>query len=152
MSDIGGAGGDTRLRTGGSDVLSRMTVEKDKVIFQEGQDSTDVFIIESGRIGVYKTIDGKVVPLAVLEKGAMFGEMAAFTNDQRSATTKTLEPCVLARIPKSLVMKKIAATDPFVKALIDILINNLNKTNERYVAKNQTHDKLLQELKSHAVR
>ena len=155
MADIPGlnepAPDKAQLRTdSGGDVLSRLTIEKDKIVFQEGQDSTDVFIIESGRIGVYKTIDQKVVPLAVLEKGAMFGEMAAFTNDKRSATTRALEPSVIVRIPKSLVMKKIAATDPFVKALIDILINNLNKTNERYVAKNQTHDKLLQELKSHA--
>lgn len=141
-----------KVRTRDGDILSRLTIERDKIIFREGQDSTDVFIIESGRIGIFKTIEGKAVPLAVLEKGAMFGEMAAFTNDKRSATAMTLEGSVIVRIPKSLVMKKIAACDPFIKALIDILINNLNRVNERYVAKNQTHDKLLQELKIFAQR
>ena len=139
-----------QLRTGSKDVLSRVTIDKDKIVFQEGQDSTDLFMIESGRIGVYKTVDHKSVPLAVLEKGAMFGEMAAFTNEKRSATAKALELSVIVRIPKTLVMQKISACDPFIRALIDILINNLSRTNERYVAKNQTYDRLMQELKSGA--
>lgn len=135
-----------KLRTRDGDVLSRQTVDKNKVIFQEGQDSTDVFIVESGRIGVFKTSENKTVPLAVLEKGTMFGEMAAFTNDKRSATTIALEPSVIVRVPKSLVLQKINACDPFIKALIDILVKNLNRVNERYVQK----DKMLHELKSHA--
>jgi CRP/FNR family cyclic AMP-dependent transcriptional regulator len=140
-----------QLRTGSKEVLSRLVVDKGKIIFQEGQDSTDLFMIESGRIGVYKTIDHKQVALAVIEKGTIFGEMAAFTSEKRSATTIALEPAVLVRIPKTIVMQKISSCDPFVKALIDILINNLSRANERYVAKNQTYDKLIADLKSHAV-
>ena len=40
-----GDGGDREL-------LKRVPYEKDKVIFREGHDGTDAFVLESGRIGV----------------------------------------------------------------------------------------------------
>ena len=47
--------------------------------------------------------------------------------------------------------QKIQACDPFVKALLDILITNLTRVNERFVAKNAMVDKLVTELKAGAL-
>ena len=138
------------LRTKDRKVFSRVSLPKDSIIFEEGQDSQDIFIIESGRCAVFKKIDNLVVPLAVLEKGAIFGEMAAFTNNKRSATVKTLEPSVIVRVPKANVAKKLSATDPFICALIDILITNLASLNERFVTHSQAYDELLRKLEMHA--
>ena len=132
------------------ELLARVTFDKDKVIFREGHEGTDVFVVESGRIGVFKTVDGKPIRLAVLEKGAMFGEMAAVTGEKRTATTIALDYSVVVRIPKSVVQLKLATCDPFIRALIDILINNLSRVNERYAVKNQVVDKLLGELRASA--
>lgn len=138
------------IRTSDPRVLSRASLPKDSIIFEEGQDSTDIFVIESGRCGVYKKINNLVVSLAVLEKGAIFGEMAAFTDNKRSATVKTLEPSVIVRVPKAIVAKKISVTDPFICALIDILITNLASLNERFVTHSQAYDELLRKLEMHA--
>ncbi|MHB1206997.1 MAG: cyclic nucleotide-binding domain-containing protein, partial [Rhodospirillaceae bacterium] len=81
----------TAIRAKPGELLARFPFEKDKVIFREGHDGTDAFVLESGKVGVFKNIDGKAVRLAVLEKGAMFGEMAAITGERRSATTIALE-------------------------------------------------------------
>jgi CRP-like cAMP-binding protein len=141
---------DVEIRSKPGEFLTRDIYEKDKVIFREGQDSTDAFVIESGRIGVFKTAEGKPVRLAVLEKGAMFGEMAAVTGDKRTATTIALEQSVLVRISRSMVQQKIRACDPFIKALIHILINNLGRVNERYAVQNKVAEKLLNDLKASA--
>src|SRR5690242_7248466 len=109
---------DTTFRSKSGEILVRDIYEKDKVIFREGQEGTDTFVVESGRIGVFKTADKKQVRLAVLEKGAMFGEMAAITGEKRAATTMALEQSVVVRISASMVRQKIAACDPFVKALV----------------------------------
>src|SRR6185295_3876394 len=114
-----------------------------KVIFREGQEGNDAYVVESGRIGVYKMTDGKPVRLAVLEKGAMFGEMAAITGERRSATTIALEATVVVRISKATIQQKMAACDPFIKALVAILINNLGRVNERYATTNKMAEKLL---------
>jgi CRP/FNR family cyclic AMP-dependent transcriptional regulator len=138
----------TSIRAKPGELLRRIPYEKDKVIFREGHDGTDAFVLESGRVGVFKQTDGKAVRLAVLEKGAMFGEMAAITGERRSATTIALEPCVLVRISKSTIQQKISACDPFVRALINILINNLSRVTERYATTNTVAEKLLNDLKA----
>jgi CRP-like cAMP-binding protein len=140
----------TSLRAKRGDILARILFEKDKVIFREGQDGTDTFVVESGRIGVFKTVEGKPVRLAVLEKGAMFGEMAAITGERRSATTIALEPTVVCRIPRSTMQQKIGACDPFIRALLAILINNLSRVNERYATTAKVAEKMLADLKASA--
>jgi CRP-like cAMP-binding protein len=138
------------LRGKSSEVLARILFEKDKVIFREGQDGTDTFVVESGKIGVFKTVEGKPVRLAVLEKGAMFGEMAAITGERRSATTIALEATVVCRISRTTMQQKIGACDPFVRALLAILINNLSRVNERYATTAKVAEKMLADLKASA--
>jgi len=138
----------TNIRAKSGELLMRLPFEKDKVIFREGHDGTDAYVLESGRVGVFKNVEGKAVRLAVLEKGAMFGEMAAITGERRTATTIALEPCVVVRIAKSTMKSKIAACDPFVRALIAILINNVSRVNERYATTSKVAEKLLNDLKT----
>jgi len=138
------------IRTSRGDVLSRNIIGKEKVIFHEGHDGTDVFIVESGRVGVFKNINGKQVQLAALEKGAVFGEMAAITGGRRSATTLAIEPSIIVRIPKSMIQSKLNSCDPFIRAIMQILIHNLNGVNELYVVEKTVVDKLIRELKSSA--
>jgi len=138
----------TSLRAKRGELLARVLFEKDKVIFREGQEGTDTFVVESGRIGVFKTVEGKPVRLAVLEKGAMFGEMAAITGERRSATTIALEPAVVVRISRATMQQKIGGCDPFVRALLAILINNLSRVNERYATTAKAAEKLLADLKA----
>ncbi len=140
----------TSLRAKRGEILARILFEKDKVIFREGQDGEDTFIVESGRIGVFKTIDGKPMRLAVLEKGAMFGEMAAITGECRTATTIALEPSVICRISRTTMRQKINACDPFIRALLAILINNLSRVNERYATTAKVAEKMLADLKASA--
>lgn len=139
---------ETNIRAKPGELLKRTPYEKDKVIFREGHDGTDAYVLESGRVGVFKTIEGKSVRLTVIEKGAMLGEMAAITGERRTATTIALEPCVIVRISKTTIQQKIAACDPFVRALINILINNLTRVTDRYATTNVVAEKLLVELKA----
>lgn len=138
----------TKVRAKSGELLARILVEKDKIIFREGQDGNDAFVVESGRIGVFKTVEGKPVRLATLEKGAMFGEMAAITGERRTATTIALEPTVVVRISRTTMQQKIAACDPFVRALLAILINNLSRVNERYATTAKAAEKMLADLKA----
>lgn len=138
----------TSLRAKRGEILARILFEKDKAIFREGQDSTDTFVVESGKIGVYKTVEGKQVRLAVLEKGAMFGEMAAITGERRTATTIAIEPSVVCRISRSTMQQKINSCDPFIRALLAILVNNLSRVNERYATTANAAEKMLADLKA----
>lgn len=61
-------------------------VDAGKVIFREGEEGDQMYIIQEGSVRISKNIDGKEYPLAVLGKGDFFGEMALVTRIKRTAT------------------------------------------------------------------
>jgi CRP-like cAMP-binding protein len=64
---------------------------KGHVLFHEGDDGEDMYIIQSGRVAIKKNVkDGDTV-LATLEKGDFFGEMAILERLPRSATAEVVE-------------------------------------------------------------
>ena len=61
------------------------------VLFQEGDDGEDMYIIQSGRVAIKKKVKDGDATLAVLEKGDFFGEMAILERMPRSAAAEVVE-------------------------------------------------------------
>jgi CRP-like cAMP-binding protein len=59
VPDDDGSADSATLRAKRGALLARILYEKDKIIFAEGHPGTDAYVVESGRVGVFKTIDGK---------------------------------------------------------------------------------------------
>ena len=49
---------------------------KGEIIFHEGDLGNEMYVIQSGKVRIFKNISGIDQTLAVLEKGDFFGEMA----------------------------------------------------------------------------
>ena len=49
-----------------------------EVIVRQGERGDRMYVIQAGRVEVIREDGGQVTPLAVLEKGDVFGEMALF--------------------------------------------------------------------------
>jgi CRP-like cAMP-binding protein len=62
-----------------------------QVLFHEGDDGDDMYIIQSGRVAIKKRVKDGDATLAVLEKGDFFGEMAILERMPRSATAEVVE-------------------------------------------------------------
>src|ERR1700741_3287637 len=66
--------------------------DKGQVLFREGDDGEEMYIVQSGRVAIKKRVrDGSDATLAVLEKGDFFGEMALLERLPRSATAEVIE-------------------------------------------------------------
>ena len=66
------------------------------IIFNEGDDSDALFIIEKGRVLIYREdSDGHDKEVAKLSKGKFFGEMGLVATQKRNASAKALEDSVL---------------------------------------------------------
>jgi len=64
---------------------------KGHVLFHEGDDGEEMYIIQSGKVAIKKQVkDGEAV-LATLEKGDFFGEMAILERMPRSAAAEVVE-------------------------------------------------------------
>ena len=73
-----------------------------EVIFQQGQPGVCFYVISSGKVEV-KGNDHR----SVLVPGMSFGELALLDDRPRTATVKTLEPCVLWGLDRKTFMKTI---------------------------------------------
>lgn len=94
-----------------------------EIIFREGDYGDYAYILRSGRVEILKHADHGEVPLAVLEGGAVFGEMALFEpGAKRSATARALEPCQLEMLSmeefQALFSQCPAELVPFLKSLM----------------------------------
>src|SRR5881397_568445 len=74
-----------------SDIMFERTYDADESIFEEGQPGAALFLILDGKVAVEIFRETSTTRLAVLEKGAFFGEMALLDETQRSATARALE-------------------------------------------------------------
>ena len=64
---------------------------KGHVLFHEGDEGEDMYIIQSGKVAIKKKVKDSETTLAVLEKGDFFGEMALLERMPRSATAEVTE-------------------------------------------------------------
>ena len=64
---------------------------KGHVLFHEGDDGEDMYIVQSGKVAIKKKLKEGEATLAVLEKGDFFGEMAILERMPRSATAEVIE-------------------------------------------------------------
>jgi CRP-like cAMP-binding protein len=65
--------------------------EKGAVVFEEGDDGEELFIIRAGKVAIKKRVPHGEVTLAVLEKGDFFGEMAMLEHIPRTAGAEMVE-------------------------------------------------------------
>jgi|TARA_B110001454_G_scaffold7023_1_gene6604 CRP-like cAMP-binding protein len=87
LTRVVGAGRDLELRRG-------------DVLFREGDDPDELFVVVSGRIAIAnKSIDGRESMVALMEEGDLFGEMGLFDGRGRSAEARALESSVVTAVP-----------------------------------------------------
>jgi CRP/FNR family transcriptional regulator, cyclic AMP receptor protein len=75
-----------------SDIMFERTYDTDESIFEEGQPGAALFLILDGRVAIEIYRETSTTRLAVLERGAFFGEMALLDDTPRSANARALEP------------------------------------------------------------
>jgi CRP-like cAMP-binding protein len=74
-----------------SDIIFERTYDIDESIFEEGQPGAAMFLILDGKVAIEICRETSTTQLAVLEKGAFFGEMALLDDTPRSANARALE-------------------------------------------------------------
>ena len=75
-----------------ADAAEQREVHRGDVIFAEGDEPTELFVVTSGRIAIAnKSIDGRESVVALMERGDVFGEMGLFEGLGRSAEARALE-------------------------------------------------------------
>jgi len=73
-------------------VSTSRTFARNEVIFRRGEAASEMYGIVSGRVAILTSSpDGRESLVAVLEEGALFGELGLFDDGPRSADARALE-------------------------------------------------------------
>ena len=121
------------------------------VLFREGDQGDCAYVIEEGKILVYLEREGEEVPISLLKKGEIFGEMSLIDNLPRSASVKALEDCVLAVITKDQLLERFNSSDSLVQLLLKVMMNRVRKNNSSYTQIQDLNANLDQDLDQNGV-
>jgi len=117
-----------------SDTLFERNYETDELIFEEGQPGAVLFLILDGKVAVEMCRENHTTTLAILEKGAFFGEMALLNEAPRSANARSLERTYTLALYRND-LSRLIQRDPqtacqIYRALASIIGDRLRSTNE----------------------
>ena len=100
-------------------VLSSITIEKDQIIYEEGEPLGDGYILSLGKVQLFKnTSDGRLAEKQTISSMQVFGVWNSILgNNVRLFTAKALEKSSALIIPKATLDKKLLTLDPFLRLL-----------------------------------
>ncbi len=83
------------------------TYKDGDVIVQEGTESREMYVVQSGQVKVVKGDGSSEAVLAILKDGDMFGEMSLLDAKPRSATVKALGEARVLAIDHEMFLKRV---------------------------------------------
>lgn len=113
--------------------MEDMIVEfkRGEVLFQEGEPSKDLYIIQKGIVRIYRQAEGGGIwPLALVHAGGFVGEMAFFDGKPRSATADAVTEVTALKLEATKLEKEIKKLPPWVMTMVKSLADRVRDTNE----------------------
>ena len=106
--------------------------EPGQMVFREGDASDTCYVVREGHMRAVRTHgDGRTITLATFGPGDIFGELAMFEDERRSATVEAIEPTGVVGVlgPD---MRRLMGEHPVIAArLVVALGRRLKEMNER---------------------
>jgi putative peptide zinc metalloprotease protein len=75
--------------------ITTRTLHAGEVVFRQGEEGTECYLVQDGKIELTRSEDGTEGHVALLGRGTLFGETAALTSQPRSASAAAQDPATL---------------------------------------------------------
>ncbi len=120
-------------------------IPKGTVLFREGDIGQEMYIIQSGRVKISKTVRNIEKTLSVIGKGEFFGEMAILNDKPRSATAEIVDDSEILVIDRN-------TFETMIKGNTEIALRIIKKLSQRLQeADNQIENLLIKDNTSRLV-
>jgi CRP/FNR family cyclic AMP-dependent transcriptional regulator len=104
------------------------------VVFREGDESDTCYVVRAGLCRAVRAhTDGRAITLANFGPGDIFGELAMFDNERRSATVEALEETEVVAILGGDMRRLLREHPEIAVKLLAAVARRLRETNERLV-------------------
>ena len=111
--------------------MQERTVAAGDYVYREGDPGDAVFVIADGEVEVLREVDGEILQLTTLRKGAIFGEMGVIRKRPRSTTTRALGNLTLLEIPAEAFLGTFEEENPLALPLLRMLCERLVEANSK---------------------
>ena len=106
-----------------------------RIVVREGTAGNRFYLIARGRLSVSKTNEsGEELQVAILEDGDYFGEVALLQNVQRTATVRTVTPCLLLTLYRDHFQKLLHHAPHVLETLEQTQISRAKKESGSYTS------------------
>jgi flavin-dependent dehydrogenase len=100
-----------------------------EVIVRQGETGSCMYVIQRGEAEVLQTKDGREVRLAVLRAKDVFGEMALFQKEVRSATVRALTDARVLTVDKRIFMRRVHEDPSFAFKILQKMSSRIRDMN-----------------------
>lgn len=112
-----------------------------EVIFREGDESREMFIIRDGQVAISKHLGGEEVILARRGRGEFFGEMALLESLPRAASARAVGRVRLLTLHSGGFIQKVRRDPAFAFELLQCLSGRIRLLNDQVFSFMATLDK-----------
>jgi CRP/FNR family transcriptional regulator, cyclic AMP receptor protein len=106
--------------------------ERGEVIFREGDQGDTCYLIREGAVVLTRDhADGRTIALSELRTGDMFGELAMFRHESRSATAEAIEETSAVALLGPDMERLIRRNPDIALKLLAVLSERVRRTNDR---------------------
>lgn len=113
-----------------NDILERKSYRDGETVFREGEQGSSAYVLQSGNVIITRKVNGEDQELAVIGPGSIFGEMALIDDQPRMASAKVQGGATIVTITKSMYDEKLKKSDPFIRALLRILVETVRDSSK----------------------
>jgi CRP/FNR family cyclic AMP-dependent transcriptional regulator len=104
------------------------TFKRGSLMFIEGETSTEMYILRSGKVRVLKQEGGNTIELAVLGPGSVLGELSLLDHQPRGATGQVVEEVVATVVDEPLFTRTLAQAPPWLTSIVKLVVKRLRDT------------------------
>ena len=126
-----------RLMRGGGN-FPTIRVPRGSHVIRQGEVGDAAYIVVSGKLEVYKDIDGERVHLRMLGPGDMFGETAIFAASPRTASVLVTEDASLVVVTSDVIEQELASMKPWMGAFVRTLASRFGGGEEERRARSHS--------------
>jgi CRP-like cAMP-binding protein len=101
------------------------------LMFIEGELSTEMYIIRSGKIRILRQEGENTIELAVLGPGSVLGELSLLDHQPRGATAQVVEDTVATVVDEALLERTMGTAPSWLANIIRVVVKRLRDTMKR---------------------
>lgn len=110
--------------------LERRRYKPGQMIFKQGEEGDDAYIIESGKVEIAKGNGNAEMIVATVDPGNLIGEMALIDNSPRMATARAMQATTCVVIPKRVFDRTLRDSSPVLRIVLSTVMNRLRSEAE----------------------